>query len=268
MTIHNLLDSFTQFRVLSLSGPYNEKHSNVEDVYERLAFVDFLEKNVESLLVHLFDRGYIRSLQAYLLLSASDSMGGNIKSVWKRFWNFWNKRSEYIKQKIVLCYYPGQYDNVQEAYSRIVRQKFDNTYRNPFTHESRANFPPLRYETKGDIFQTKGLLKGVAFKRIDGARIVIDLPLTRQEAELIVGQAVEFYFMIEGRDDKPAPISGVEQLVRYNNQFNSFQIGASRTQDYYVHNGLLKIMEMALLEACESQNGIKIDWLKTVGYLI
>lgn len=269
--------------------PNNDIISNIQ---QRLVFVDYIERNVSLFQNIMLDNRFIKSLQAYLLFSASDSLGNkkkfysfnehitkknclpilekyihkeleitelaecinslykdyeNEQSVKQSFFSFWNSRSEYIKKKIVLCYHPYTFDDYDRFYKKII-DTFYKVYRNPFTHSSLNNFPPIHSLKSAPIVTIQESI-GVAFKDKTGQITKIELPLFLEEAIDIFSRSTSFYFIDDTGKLTERLFSKPEELMQWNITLCSYKNEIS--EPHYVHNGILKLLEMAIIEGCE-----------------
>jgi len=73
--VHNILSSYIKRAVeMNLSSQFFIENDPVENIYERLALIDYLERNMNVFQSVLVTRSLLVSLQVYLLLSASDTL--------------------------------------------------------------------------------------------------------------------------------------------------------------------------------------------------
>ncbi len=314
MNVNSILEDFLQYRLARLTESPMDEANWIDDVYHRLAFVQFAENSLSALTFSLFSRRFLRSLQAYLLLSAGDALGKGssyysfedfirssegfsilkdeatsstvlgaenlrttilkavgeykkLQSVKQRFMFFWNNRSEYVKAKVVLSFYPRQTNDFSKVFQEIVLHRFYELYRNPFTHESKSNFPPLSFSPKEPFVFGKGEIRGVGFHRADGKSISIDTPLLVEEADRIFAAAHGFYYEVMGMPDEPVQIVDAEDLRDRVLLISSFKTAATASKDRYVHNGLIKTLMMGILEGIGERIGKPIDWMTENPYL-
>lgn len=292
--INNILQSYIMHLIKQNESlepiPENDP---TENILERLAFIEFIDSQMELVQNKLIRRSFVRSLQVYLLLSAGDSLGNgsnfysfqeylssksaakviasnqgvtlnnevwttlitklereykNSQNIKQKFQSFWFNRSEVIKHRIVLCFYPFEDTNWNTKYSKIVDIFYDQ-YRNPFTHASLNNFPPV-----GNIKYPSGIYKdeiiGIGYTDKKGNINNIELPLFLKEAEEIIENKVITELILGDGRRIPKDVMNPDQLVSLNNQLNSYK----NMDGTYVHNGIIKLLKMAIIEGCKEKS--------------
>jgi hypothetical protein len=178
------------------------------------------------------------------------------QSVKQSFHKFWNERSNYIKQKIVLCYFPFKFAQFEEKYTQII-EKFYEQYRNPFTHQAKDTFPQF-VGFSGFPLQKLGQITGIAFGLGKKGIRVIDIPLNPLEATRVIDEGKGIYSVTDTGKCKRVEITDIDMLLQ-----ESTRLGASRNElatEHYISRGIFKVMEMALLEACSELQGSPINW--------
>jgi hypothetical protein len=291
--INNITQSYIEHVILAFNdGKYLINENDVvNNIYKRLVFIDFIDKNYDQFEKYIFGRSFLRSLQAYLLFSSSDSLGNGIsyysfdryiennknlkifenyigkqisietikevinvaykdyetkQSVKQSFFNFWNSIDEYLKIKIVLCYYPTGINLWQKKYPEII-EKFYKVYRNPFTHSAQNNFPPINfYKTKSKSLPSE--LVGIAYKDINDAIHLIEIPLFDEEAVVIYQNSKAFYFVTADGSYSEKIFDSPMDIIHWNTELCSYKNDIGDI--HYIHNGIMKLLTMAIISGC------------------
>ena len=94
--INNILSSYMKEIIKESSSRFFFNNDIVQNVYKRLAFIDFISINYPLFQQSFIDSSLIRSLQVYLIMSSSDSLGAGSK--YFSFFDFINsnKMKEYF----------------------------------------------------------------------------------------------------------------------------------------------------------------------------
>ncbi|MDL1971199.1 MAG: hypothetical protein LWW94_09610 [Candidatus Desulfofervidaceae bacterium] len=190
------------------------------------------------------------------------------QSVKQSFFNFWNRRSVIIKQKLLFCYKPFSSSGIHfsdKEFHQLIKKRLYETYRNPFTHKAQSNFPQPPSETAYSIDPSMGkAIKWLEFHRIDGKIFQFKVPLSIEEAEKILTMEGSYYFRLGNENFIPYPenLNSPNELVGISITFREGIPGEDERE--YIHPGILEVLRMAIAEGCAELIGLKINWLNQI----
>jgi hypothetical protein len=245
-SIYQTYFSYLQNRLLIPElHPTNTLSGNI---LKRLVFNDCIDKNIDQFHNVGIDNSFLKTVQVNLLLSSSDALGSKlyaIKPVKKRFFEYWKNRSDEIKNRLVLYYHPNCFKNWELKYELIINIFYEK-YRNPFTHETMSNVPPV-YAVKSKQGHPIGQIMAIGFSDEKDNVSIIDIPIFEQAAMKITDTAKHYFWILDnGKFGKEIKFNNYSDLLQRSAEICSYKNPLDELS--YIHSGLLKVISMAIIE--------------------
>ncbi len=203
-----------------------------------------------------------KSITREKVLDKIQELYDNYKShqtVRQSFHNFWNNRSQIIKEKLMKCFYCFA-DDSNLDYKILIDKYFYILFRNDFTHSAKTNLPALPDLDK-KIRYNKYSDNGIYIAEVyyENKILNFNTPITKVEKEMLIENKVKLLAKRLYNDEiKEVSIDSIDFMINLN--FGFSYLTMINEKEYAINASIIETIKEALIEGIFDLLNIEIDW--------